>query len=93
MHLLENVDKNELAGIGHELHSLAAELYSICRSITGEGIRHTLARIQKCIPLQTFDVPTGAEVLLMLTSRGLSTSRPVTCMWSATARRFMQLCP
>ena len=45
--------------MGHDLHAFAAELYPICRSITGDGIRQTLALIQKRIRLQTFEVPTG----------------------------------
>ena len=47
---------------GRELHALAAELYPICRSITGDGIRQTLTRIGERIPLRIFDVPTGTQV-------------------------------
>ena len=32
------------AAAGREMHDLAAELYPICRSITGNGVRETLAR-------------------------------------------------
>jgi aminopeptidase-like protein len=48
--------------IGQELHEFAAELYPICRSITGNGIRETLGRIKNHIPLETFEVPTGTQV-------------------------------
>ena len=46
-----------LTEIGRELHRFAAELYPICRSITGDGIRRTLALIQNRIPLQTLKCP------------------------------------
>jgi aminopeptidase-like protein len=48
--------------IGSQLHSFAAELYPICRSITGNGIRQTLDMIKQHIPLQTFEVPSGTPV-------------------------------
>ena len=51
-----------LTEVGAELHDFAAELYPICRSITGSGLRQTLARIQQRIPLQTSEVPTGTQV-------------------------------
>jgi aminopeptidase-like protein len=44
------------------LHRFAAELYPICRSITGDGMRRTLALIQHRIPLQLVEVPTGTPV-------------------------------
>jgi aminopeptidase-like protein len=48
--------------IGQELHDFAEELFPICRSITGAGIRQTLSAIQARIPLETFEVPTGTFV-------------------------------
>lgn len=60
--LLKEVDQERLAQIGEELHAFAAQLYPICRSITGNGIRQTLALIGKRIPLQIFNVPTGTRV-------------------------------
>src|SRR5579863_8467863 len=56
---LEGLDRNRLAG---DLHAFAAELYPLCRSITGNGIRETLARIGKRIPLKTVEVPSGKQV-------------------------------
>jgi aminopeptidase-like protein len=38
------------------------ELYPICRSITGDGFRQTLARLKKEIPLDVREVPTGTKV-------------------------------
>jgi aminopeptidase-like protein len=62
MKLLKDLDQKGADRIGGELHRFAAELYPICRSITGDGIRQTLARIQERIPLRTFEVPTGTSV-------------------------------
>ena len=59
MGLMKALEQTDLTEIGQELHRSAAELYPICRSITGDGIRRTLALIQKRIPLQLVEVPTG----------------------------------
>jgi len=63
MCLLKKLDERTAAETGRELHQFAAELYPTCRSITGDGIRRTLATIATRIPLQTTDVPTGTAVL------------------------------
>jgi len=44
---------------GRELYELIKELFPICRSITGEGLRSTLRILQKHIPLTLEEVPTG----------------------------------
>ena len=44
------------------MHGLATELFPICRSITGNGIRKTLGRLQKHIALETQEVPSGTQV-------------------------------
>jgi aminopeptidase-like protein len=56
---LEAADAEVVAG---DLYAFATELYPICRSITGEGIRETLGLIQRRIPLQIFEVPSGTAV-------------------------------
>jgi aminopeptidase-like protein len=48
---------------GHSLHHLAAELYPICRSITGNGVRETLSRVAEYVPLTIHEVPSGTRVL------------------------------
>jgi aminopeptidase-like protein len=60
--LLKELDQKNSEQVGQELHRFAAELYPICRSITGNGIRRTLGMIQDRIPLQTVEVPTGTPV-------------------------------
>ena len=62
MSLLAELDRSDFAAVGAELHQFAADLYPICRSITGEGIRKTLAMIRERVQLQLFDVPTGTPV-------------------------------
>ena len=48
--------------VGHEMHRFIADLYPICRSITGDGVRETLRLIQKHIPLTVSEVPSGTQV-------------------------------
>ncbi len=47
---------------GRAMLDFIAELYPICRSITGEGVRETLRLIQKRIPLEMYEVPSGTNV-------------------------------
>jgi aminopeptidase-like protein len=47
---------------GQELYDFAARLYPICRSITGAGVRKTLAIIGRRVPLAVHEVPTGTRV-------------------------------
>lgn len=47
---------------GNDLYGLVEELYPICRSITGDGVRETLKRLEKDIPLTTHEVATGTQV-------------------------------
>lgn len=44
------------------MYNLMVELYPICRSITGDGVRKTLQVIQKHIPLKIHEVPSGTPV-------------------------------
>jgi aminopeptidase-like protein len=62
MHILKELDQRDLQEVGRELHRFATELYPICRSITGDGIRQTLNSIGHRIPIQISEVPTGTPV-------------------------------
>ncbi len=62
MDLLKELDHTDVEETGGELHRFATELYPICRSITGNGTRRTLAKIGELIPVQIFEVPTGTPV-------------------------------
>jgi len=47
---------------GRSLYEFAARLYPICRSITGGGVRETLALIRARVPLVVHEVPSGTRV-------------------------------
>jgi aminopeptidase-like protein len=48
--------------IGHEMYRLIAELFPICRSITGNGVRETLRILKNHIPIEVHSIPTGTQV-------------------------------
>jgi aminopeptidase-like protein len=48
---------------GQDLFAMVAELYPICRSITGDGVRATLGVVGRQLDLEVHEVPTGTEVL------------------------------
>jgi aminopeptidase-like protein len=48
---------------GQWMYRIVNELYPICRSITGDGVRQTLSIIGEFVPLQVCEVPTGLQVL------------------------------
>lgn len=62
MAFLKEIEQDGPEKIGEELCRFAEELFPICRSITGDGTRRTLAIIADRIPLQTIEVPTGTQV-------------------------------
>lgn len=47
---------------GEEIYAFASQLFPICRSITGEGVRDTLRLIAQSVPLQITEIPTGTRV-------------------------------
>jgi aminopeptidase-like protein len=51
--------------VGEELYKLVAELFPICRSITGDGVRRTLEIVDREVGggLKLSEVPTGTQVL------------------------------
>lgn len=52
----------DLPTAGIAIHGLVKELYPLCRSITGDGFRQTLKRLEEEIPLQVHEVPSGTKV-------------------------------
>jgi aminopeptidase-like protein len=62
MNGVSRLGSEDLRGIGEEMYRLIVELYPICRSITGNGYRQTMQRIQKIIPISIQEVPSGTEV-------------------------------
>lgn len=57
--LKEYLKKNSL---GSEMYHLITELYPLCRSITGDGLRESLRILQRHISLEIYEVPTGTPV-------------------------------
>jgi aminopeptidase-like protein len=51
------------ADVGDSMHAFMRELYPLCRSITGDGVRNTLAAVGRRIPLEVHEVPSGTRVL------------------------------
>jgi aminopeptidase-like protein len=49
-------------GIGHDIFKLAARIFPICRSITGNGVRETLRELGAHVALDVHEVPTGTQV-------------------------------
>jgi aminopeptidase-like protein len=47
---------------GGKIYELIAELFPICRSLTGNGVRRTLEILQQYIPLDVHEVPSGTQV-------------------------------
>lgn len=48
--------------IGRQMYEMMRDLYPICRSITGNGLRQTLRRVAAEIPLSIHEVPSGTAV-------------------------------
>ena len=48
--------------IGDEIYGLISELYPLCRSITGNGVRESLRILQQHVPLEIHEVPSGTKV-------------------------------
>ena len=51
--------KTDFENCGPEMHALMADLFPICRSITGDGVRESLRVIQRRIPFTIVEVPSG----------------------------------
>jgi len=48
---------------GKWMYALTEQLYPICRSITGDGVRETLSILNEFITISVTEVPTGTKVL------------------------------
>jgi len=54
--------ESQISLIGKEMYQLIEELYPICRSITGNGVRETHKIIGKHVQIKTHEIPTGTNV-------------------------------
>jgi len=61
-----DIDNSQLGldmnAVGREMYQLITELFPICRSITGNGVRESLRILQNRIPLEIHEVSTGTKV-------------------------------
>ena len=57
--LKKRIDSIDFGAAGSQMYQLVSELYPICRSITGNGVRETLNKIKTVIPLEVKEVPSG----------------------------------
>jgi aminopeptidase-like protein len=53
---------NRIGADAVAMRKFIEELYPVCRSITGEGLRQTLSRIGEEIPVKVTEVPSGTSV-------------------------------
>ena len=58
-----SLDKPLVDDVGNEILALAARIFPICRSITGDGVRQTLREVAAHIDLDIHEVATGTPVL------------------------------
>jgi aminopeptidase-like protein len=55
-------DRIANGSVGQEMYRLITELFPLCRSITGNGVRKTLAIMKEHIPIEIHEVPSGTQV-------------------------------
>jgi len=62
--LLESAWARQLddRAVGDDIFALATDIYPICRSITGNGVRETLKILGRHIEIGVHEVPTGTQV-------------------------------
>lgn len=58
-HLINTSDFNQ---IGAKMYQIISDLYPICRSITGDGVRETLQYLTKIVPLAINEIPSNTKV-------------------------------
>jgi aminopeptidase-like protein len=58
----ETLQRWDMADEGRRLFAAVEELFPLCRSITGDGLRESLRRLQRQAPLELREVPTGTAI-------------------------------
>lgn len=57
-----DIATDDYGELGKIAYAMIGELYPICRSITGQGVRDTLDIVERRIPLMRTEIPTGTPV-------------------------------
>ena len=58
-----NMGDASFLSVGHSMHRWATDLFPICRSLTGNGVRETLSYIQGLLPeLTVLEVESNTKV-------------------------------
>jgi aminopeptidase-like protein len=55
-------DKAASDAIGEQIYATAAEIFPICRSLTGAGVRETLGCLARHVDIAVHEVPSGTKV-------------------------------
>jgi aminopeptidase-like protein len=53
--------QTDTVALGESMHAAMREMYPICRSITGDGVRATLDVIEQSLKLERHSVPSGTQ--------------------------------
>lgn len=61
MKTLKRMEELDFKNTGDRMLKLIHDLYPICRSITGEGVRQTLSVLKELIPLDVLSIASGTE--------------------------------
>lgn len=62
MNIAEVKSTLHMEDLGQAMYKMISRLFPVCRSITGNGVRESLAIIRGQIPLEMHEVPTGTRV-------------------------------
>ena len=59
---MSSATKSKSNSKGQEIYALCEQLFPICRSITGDGVRESLQILKEHIDLKIYEVPSGKKV-------------------------------
>ena len=77
MSSFSDLTSENLAELSSFMMPLIEELYPICRSITGDGVRQTLKIVGRIIPLELHEVKSGTQVFDTEKGRRFNGRNPV----------------
>ncbi|MEP9375655.1 DUF4910 domain-containing protein [Aquabacter sp. CN5-332] len=59
---MDQISTQPMAMTGQDILALVRDLFPICRSLTGDGVRRTLARLAEICPLEVTETASGTPV-------------------------------